>query len=95
MEHSVLVVWPEFRPDSAGVQAISTEKPRTLPEKIPIINKEQVSVLYTMTITIRLKQKVYWTFRVLVDTWEAVLTHWSSLRAMWLVSSVGLVTLKK
>ncbi len=40
-----------------------------------------------MTITIRLKQTVYWTFRVLVDTWKAVLTRWSSSRAMSCVPS--------
>ncbi len=33
-----------------------------------------------MTTTICLKQTVYWTFRVLVDTWEEVLTWWLSSR---------------
>ncbi len=36
-----------------------------------------VSDLYTMTTTIYLKQTVYWTFRVLVNTWEEVLTFFS------------------
>ncbi len=31
-----------------------------------------------MKTTIHLKQTVYWTFCVLVDTWEEVLTRWSS-----------------
>ncbi len=43
MERSVLEMLSDRSScsDSAGVQAISTEKPRTLLEKIPIINKEQ------------------------------------------------------
>ncbi len=41
MERTGDVVWQKFRSDSAGVQAISTEKPRSLSEKIQIINKEQ------------------------------------------------------
>ncbi len=43
MERSVLEMLSDRNstPDSAGVQAISTEKPRKLPENIQIINKEQ------------------------------------------------------
>ncbi len=43
MERSILEMLSDrsSAPDSAGVQAISTEKPRMLPEKIPIINKER------------------------------------------------------
>ncbi len=46
-----------------------------------------VSDLYTMTTTIYLKQTVYWTFRVLVNTWEEVLTPGSSSWAMCCVLS--------
>ncbi len=34
-----------------------------------------------------LKQTVYWTFRILVDTWKEVLTRWLSSRAMCCVPS--------
>lgn len=45
-----------FVPSLHRVQAISKEQPRTLPEMIPIIHKEQIH--YTMMITTRLEQKV-------------------------------------